>query len=182
MSRIGKKPVNVPSNVKVSLKGNLITCTGPKGAVSKKLPEGVLISMADSLIKVEAKNESRQNNDNVKFTGLTRTIIANIIEGVTAGFVKELEIIGVGYKAEINNKILNLSLGYSHPINFIIPEGISITVEKTGILKISGCDKELVGLVAARIRGLRKPEPYKGKGIKYSGEAIKRKVGKTSGK
>jgi large subunit ribosomal protein L6 len=179
MSRIGKKPVNIPSNVKINIADNIITCSGPKGVISKKLPKEILVSIENSLIKVSLLE---QNKDHEKFTGLTRTIIANIIDGVANGFTKELEIIGVGYKAEVKNKDLNLSLGYSHPIIYNIPKDISVSVEKNTLLTITGCDKEQVGQVAAQIRSFRKPEPYKGKGIKYNNEIIKRKVGKASGK
>ena len=179
MSRIGKKAIEIPKNVSASIAGNLFTCTGPLGKLTKKLPEGIIVKIEGSSISVALKDDNR---DFEKYTGLTRTIIANSVSGVVNGFTKELEIIGVGYRAEMKNKTLSLNLGFSHPISFIIPEGIGISVEKNTLLKISGYDKELVGFVASRIRSLRKPEPYKGKGIKYSSEIIKRKVGKASGK
>ncbi len=179
MSRIGKKPVNIPAGVKVRLEDNLFTCTGPKGSVSKKLPEKSCVSINDSVITVSLADNDKNNE---KFTGLTRTIIANCIDGVSIGFSLNMEIIGVGYKAEVKTNSLNLNIGYSHPIIFNIPESISINVEKNTLLKIAGNDKDLVGQVAAKIRSYRKPEPYKGKGIKYSDEIIKRKVGKASGK
>ncbi|MHB1644966.1 MAG: 50S ribosomal protein L6 [Candidatus Acididesulfobacter diazotrophicus] len=179
MSRIGKKPVNIPAGVKVKLEDNLFTCTGPKGSVSKKLPEKSSVAINDSVITVSLADNDKNNE---KFTGLTRTIIANCIEGVSDGFSLNMEIIGVGYKAEVKTNALNLNIGYSHPIIFNIPESISISVEKNTLLKITGNDKDLVGQVAAKIRSYRKPEPYKGKGIKYSDEIIKRKVGKASGK
>ncbi|MHB1679327.1 MAG: 50S ribosomal protein L6 [bacterium] len=179
MSRIGKKPVNIPAGVKVKLEDNLLTCTGPKGSVSKKLPEKSSVAINDSVITVSLADNDKNNE---KFTGLTRTIIANCIEGVSDGFSLNMEIIGVGYKAEVKNNLLNLNIGYSHPIIFNIPESISINIEKNTLLKITGNDKDLVGQVAAKIRSYRKPEPYKGKGIKYSDEIIKRKVGKASGK
>ncbi|MCL5673350.1 MAG: 50S ribosomal protein L6 [Deltaproteobacteria bacterium] len=179
MSRIGKKPVNIPAGVKVNLENNLFTCTGPKGSVSKKLPEKSSVAINDSVITVSLADNDKNNE---KFTGLTRTIIANCIEGVSDGFSLNMEIIGVGYKAEVKTNSLNLNIGYSHPIIFNIPESISINVEKNTLLKITGNDKDLVGQVAAKIRSYRKPEPYKGKGIKYSNEIIKRKVGKASGK
>ncbi|MCL5892202.1 MAG: 50S ribosomal protein L6 [Deltaproteobacteria bacterium] len=179
MSRIGKKAIEIPKNVSAGIVGNLFTCTGPLGKLTKKLPEGIIVKIEGSSISVALKDDNR---DFEKYTGLTRTIIANSVSGVVNGFTKELEIVGVGYRAEMKNKTLSLNLGFSHPISFIIPEGIGISVEKNTLLKISGYDKELVGFVASRIRSLRKPEPYKGKGIKYSSEIIKRKVGKASGK
>ncbi|MHB1660487.1 MAG: 50S ribosomal protein L6 [bacterium] len=179
MSRIGKKLIEIPKDVKVELKENFLTSTGPLGKLTRKIPEGITLDLNESTISVKLKD----NNPNFeKYTGLTRTIIANAIFGVVKGFSKDLEIVGVGYRAEVKNKNLVLNLGYSHQVNFIIPEGINIAVEKNTSLKISGFDKELVGLVASQIRELRKPEPYKGKGIKYSDEVIKRKVGKASGK
>jgi large subunit ribosomal protein L6 len=179
MSRIGKKPVTIPAGVKVKLEDKILTCTGPKGSVSKQLPEKSSVNINDSIITVGLADDDKNNE---KFTGLTRTIIANCIEGVFNGFFLNLEIIGVGYKAEVKNNLLNLSLGYSHPVVFNIPDTIAINVEKNTLLKITGNDKDLVGQVAAKIRSYRKPEPYKGKGIKYSDEIIKRKVGKASGK
>ncbi len=179
MSRIGKKAVEIPKEVKVDFKDGIFTSSGPLGKVSKKIPEGIILEMKDSAVSVKLKDD---NPEYEKFSGLTRTLIANSVAGVVKGFEKELEIIGVGYRAEIKNKNLVLNLGFSHQVNFEIPEGIKIAVEKNTLLKISGFDKELVGLVAARIRELKKPEPYKGKGIKYSDEIIKRKVGKASGK
>lgn len=179
MSRIGKKLIEIPKNVKVELKENFLTSTGPLGKLTKKIPEGITLELNESNISVKLKD----NDPNFeKYTGLTRTIIANAIFGVVGGFSKDLEIVGVGYRAEVKNKNLVLNLGFSHQVNFIIPEGINIVVEKNTLLKITGFDKELVGFVASQIRDLRKPEPYKGKGIKYSNEVIKRKVGKASGK
>lgn len=179
MSRIGKKAVEIPKNVTVDIKDNVFVCSGPLGKLTKTLPDGVTIKIDGSTLSVGLKDG---NPAFEKFTGLSRTIIANSVEGVVNGFTKDLEIIGVGYRAEVKGKNLFLNLGYSHPVNFAIPEAIDIKVEKNTLLKVSGYDKELVGFVASRIRGLRKPEPYKGKGIKYSNEVIKRKVGKASGK
>ena len=179
MSRIGKKIIEIPKDVKVELNGNILTSSGPLGKISKKIPEGITLDINKSAVSVKLKDDDINFE---KFTGLTRTIIANAITGVVQGFSKDLEIIGVGYRAEVKNKNLVLNLGFSHQVNFIIPEGIKIAVEKNTLLKITGFDKELVGLVASQIRELRKPEPYKGKGIKYSDEVIKRKVGKASGK
>jgi LSU ribosomal protein L6P len=179
MSRIGKIPVEVPKNVTIDIKGNIFTCSGPLGKTSKKIHEGINVKVENSLVSLSVRDNDEKYE---KFKGLTRTIISNIINGVVSGFSKELEIIGIGYRAEMKGKNLILNLGYSHPINFAVPEGITISVEKNTLLKIKGYDKELVGLVASRIRGLRKPEPYKGKGIKYADEVIRRKVGKAAGK
>jgi large subunit ribosomal protein L6 len=179
MSRIGKKIIEIPKDVKVELKDDILTSSGPLGKISKRIPEGITLDMTDSTVSVKLKDN---NPDFEKFTGLTRTIIANAVIGVVKGFSRDLEIIGVGYRAEVKNKNLVLNLGFSHQVNFEIPDGIKITVEKNTLLKIVGFDKELVGLVASQIRELKKPEPYKGKGIKYSDEVIKRKVGKASGK
>ncbi|MFW0884525.1 50S ribosomal protein L6 [Candidatus Acidulodesulfobacterium sp. H_13] len=179
MSRIGKKAIEIPKSVKVEINGDMVTSSGPLGKLTKKIPEGITLDLSESSIAVKLKDD---NPSFEKYTGLTRTIIANAVVGVVNGFSKDLEIIGVGYKAEVKSKNLVLNLGYSHQVNFIIPEGIKVIVNKNTLLKVSGIDKELVGFVASRIRGLRKPEPYKGKGIKYSDEVIKRKVGKASGK
>ncbi len=179
MSRIGKKAIEIPKSVKVEINGDMVTSSGPLGKLTKKIPEGIILDLSESSIAVKLKDD---NPSFEKYTGLTRTIIANAVAGVVNGFSKDLEIIGVGYKAEVKNKNLVLNLGYSHQVDFIIPEGIKVIVSKNTLLKVSGIDKELVGFVASRIRGLRKPEPYKGKGIKYSDEVIKRKVGKASGK
>lgn len=179
MSRIGKKAIEIPKSVKVEINGDMVTSSGPLGKLTKKIPVGIILDLSESSIAVKLKDD---NPSFEKYTGLTRTIIANAVDGVVNGFSKDLEIIGVGYKAEVKNKNLVLNLGYSHQVDFIIPEGIKVIVSKNTLLKVSGIDKELVGFVASRIRGLRKPEPYKGKGIKYSDEVIKRKVGKASGK
>lgn len=179
MSRIGKKAIEIPKSVKVEINGDMVTSSGPLGKLTKKIPVGIILDLSESSIAVRLKDD---NPSFEKYTGLTRTIIANAVDGVVNGFSKDLEIIGVGYKAEVKNKNLVLNLGYSHQVDFIIPEGIKVIVSKNTLLKVSGIDKELVGFVASRIRGLRKPEPYKGKGIKYSDEVIKRKVGKASGK
>lgn len=179
MSRIGKKPIEIPKGVKVELKGTLLTSTGPLGKLTKTIPDGIVLDLSENSVSVKVKDEDPNFE---KFSGLTRTIISNAVDGVSKGFSRDLEIIGVGFRAEVKNKNLVLNLGFSHQVNFAIPEGINIAVDKNTLLKITGFDKELVGLVASRIRGLKKPEPYKGKGIKYSDEVIKRKVGKASGK
>jgi large subunit ribosomal protein L6 len=176
MSRIGKLPVAIPAGVKISLDGNMMTVTGPKGSLSQPLHERMTIAVETDQIKVSRPTESKQDS---ALHGLTRALINNMVMGVTAGFKKDLEINGVGYRAEISGKTLTLALGYSHPVVYELPEGISVEIEKQTKLSVSGIDKQLVGSAAAKIRSFRKPEPYKGKGIKYADERIMRKAGKT---
>lgn len=175
MSRIGKKPVEIPAGVKVDLTSERIDVEGPKGKLSRLLPENVSVVMDANVINVEPVNAGRVDTS---MQGLYRTLISNMVEGVTKGFSKVLEINGVGYRAEAKGSMLNLALGYSHPIEYPLPEGISVAVEKQTHLTVSGIDKELVGATAAKIRSFRAPEPYKGKGIKYADERILRKAGK----
>ena len=176
MSRIGKLPVAIPSGVKISLDGNMMTVAGPKGSLSQPLHERMTIAVETDQIKVSRPSDSKQDS---ALHGLTRALINNMVLGVTVGFKKDLEINGVGYRAEISGKVLTLSLGYSHPVVYELPEGISVEIEKQTKLSVSGIDKQLVGSAAAKIRSYRKPEPYKGKGIKYADERIMRKAGKT---
>lgn len=175
MSRIGKLTITVPSNVKVAIDTSRIKVDGPSGALEMPLRSEVKIDMKDSQISVSRVDESRAARS---LHGLTRTLIANMLKGVTDGFQKRLDIVGVGYKADVQGATLNLALGYSHPIKYELPKGISATVEKQTAITLKGADKQLVGQVAAEIRAFRKPEPYKGKGIKYSDEVIRRKAGK----
>lgn len=179
MSRVGKKPIEIPKGVNVTLEGTSLKIKGAKGELSLQLPNlgYVDASVADNNIVVKRKDDSREARTE---HGLVRALIANMVKGVTEEFKKELDIVGVGYRGELKGNVLNLSLGYSHPVEFAIPKGIKIAVEKMTHLTISGADKELVGETAARIRRLRSPEPYKGKGIKYTDEVIKRKVGKAA--
>lgn len=179
MSRIGKKPIPVPKGVKVGFEGNLVHVEGPKGKLSRALPAQVKVALEENQVVVSYDAKVFNNSS---FQGLTRTLVANMVDGVTNGFQKELEIVGVGYRAEPKGKILNMSLGFSHPVEFPIPEGISVEVEKQTKITIKGADKELVGETAATIRGFRPPEPYKGKGIRYKNERIIRKAGKTGKK
>lgn len=175
MSRIGKETIAIPEGVKVNLNGNLVMVDGPKASLSQHLPRGVGVNIEGSEIKV-IRGESVGKAKG--FYGLTRTLIANMVEGVTNGFQKSLEISGVGYRAVVQSSTLNLSLGYSHPVKYEIPEGITVSVEKQTVITIKGADKQLVGLVAADIRSFRTVEPYKGKGVKYAGEVVRRKAGK----
>jgi len=179
MSRIGKKPVAIPQGVTVTLDGSHITVKGPKGELSRSLPGAMLVSMKDNEVVVERPSEE---NEHKALHGLTRTLVANMVEGVTAGFSKQLEIIGVGYKAEQRPYGLQLSLGFSHPIEYRAPAGIKLTAPQPTQVNIEGANKEMVGQVAAEIRSYRPPEPYKGKGIKYAGEQVRRKAGKAGGK
>jgi large subunit ribosomal protein L6 len=179
MSRIGKKPVPVPKGVTVTLDGSKITVKGPKGELSRSLPGAMLVSMKDNEVVVERPSEE---NEHKALHGLTRTLVANMVEGVTTGFSKQLEIIGVGYKAEQRPYGLQLSLGFSHVIEYRAPAGIKLTAPQPTQVNIEGANKEMVGQVAAEIRSYRPPEPYKGKGIKYAGEQVRRKAGKAGGK
>ena len=179
MSRIGKKPINIASGVKVTLNGQKITVEGPKGRLERTIHDHVEVKMeADQLLV-----NSRPEQSGTALQGLSRSLIANMVDGVSGGFSKILEINGVGYRAELKGSTLNLSLGYSHPIDFPLPQGITAEVDtKANRITVSGIDKELVGVTAAKIRSFREPEPYKGKGIKYADERIMRKAGKTGAK
>ena len=178
MSRIGKKPIEIPDKVRVSQDRSTLKVEGPRGALSVQIPQGVEVVADHGTVEVRRLSDSRQERS---YHGLVRTLIANMMTGVSAGFEKGLEISGVGYRAEKNGDVLRLVLGYSDPVEYRIPEGIDIRVDKQVNVMVSGIDKQLVGRVAAEIRDLKKPEPYKGKGIKYAGEQIKRKVGKSVG-
>ncbi len=176
MSRIGKKPIEIPGGVKVALSGLEINVQGPKGNLKKNIPAGVNVEIETNQVRVLPPENPRETT---AMQGLTRTIIANMVTGVTEGFKKGLEINGVGYRAELQGKTLNLSLGFSHPIKYPLPEGISAEVDpKANTIVVEGIDKELVGATAAKIRSFREPEPYKGKGVKYADERIVRKAGK----
>jgi large subunit ribosomal protein L6 len=177
MSRIGKKIINFPKNVKISQGADVVKVEGPKGTLSSKLPEGITIKIDDGSMTVERKSEEIIMRS---YHGLTRTLIDNMIKGVTTGFEKKLEISGVGYRAESSDKSVKFILGFSSPVQYDIPKGIDVKVDKQVNITVSGIDKQLVGRVAAEIRALRKPEPYKGKGIKYADEYIKRKAGKSA--
>lgn len=175
MSRIGKKPVAVPAGVTAQVDGQTVKVKGPKGELFFICPEDVNVAFNDGAIKVEPRNESKRAR---AMWGMSRTQVANLVTGVTAGFEKKLEITGVGYKAAAQGKVLQLSLGYSHDINYPVPTGIAIVTPKPTEIVVSGIDKQQVGQVAAEIRDYRGPEPYKGKGVRYAGEFIFRKAGK----
>jgi large subunit ribosomal protein L6 len=177
MSRIGKKPIVFPKNIKISQSANIVKVQGPKGILSSKLPEGITLTIGDGSMVVERKSEEILARS---YHGLARTLIANMVNGVSTGFEKKLEISGVGYRAELSENSLKFILGFSSPVQYDIPKGIDIKVDKQVNIIVSGIDKQLVGRVAAEIRSLKKPEPYKGKGIKYANEYIKRKAGKSA--
>jgi large subunit ribosomal protein L6 len=179
MSRIGKRPVPVPNGVTVTVKGSDITVKGPKGELSRSLHPDMQIKLENGTVTVDRPSEQDKHR---ALHGLTRSLIANMVEGVTQGYRKQLEITGVGYKAEVKPFGLQLALGYSHPVEYRAPVGIKLTAPQPTVVVIEGSDKEKVGQVAAEIRLLRKPEPYKGKGVKYQGEQIRRKAGKAGGK
>ncbi|HQP24705.1 MAG: 50S ribosomal protein L6 [Deltaproteobacteria bacterium ADurb.Bin151] len=178
MSRIGKKPITLPKNVKISQSDGIVKVEGPRGTLSSKLPDGITMVVSDNNLSIERKSEERLVRS---YHGLARTLINNMVTGVSTGFEKGLEISGVGYRAEVAGSTLKLVLGFSTPIEYSIPKGIDVKVDKQVNLVVSGINKELVGRVASEIRSLKKPEPYKGKGIKYTGEYIRRKAGKSAG-
>jgi large subunit ribosomal protein L6 len=179
MSRIGKHPVQIPKGVTAKIDGNKVSVKGPKGELERDLHPDMKVSLKDDAILVERPSDE----DNHKaLHGLSRTLVANMVEGVTKGFRKELELIGVGYKADQRPYGLQLALGFSHPVKYEAPKGIKLTAPQPTSIVIEGANKEVVGQVAAEIRSIRPPEPYKGKGIKYVGEQIRRKAGKAGGK
>jgi large subunit ribosomal protein L6 len=179
MSRIGKLPIEIPKGVKINFADSVLSVQGPNGKLSRVIMPCVTLNMSETSLEVTRNDEATSSR---AAHGLTRTLINNMVTGVTKGFQTNLEINGVGYRAEVKGKELVLSLGYSHPVNFPIPEGIAIEVEKMTKLSVKGYDKEMVGQTAAKIRSFRGPEPYKGKGIKYADETILRKAGKTGKK
>lgn len=179
MSRIGKAPIPIPDKVSVGIDGLAVTVTGPKGELRRTLPDGVSVIQEGSMVKVNPVNSSRRSRER---HGLSRTLVANMVEGVSQGYIRKLEIIGVGYRAQVQGRKLVVSAGYSHPVEMMPPEGITFAVENNTTVLVSGADKELVGNEAAKVRAIRPPEPYKGKGIKYEGERILRKAGKTGKK
>ncbi len=177
MSRIGKRPIPIPDGVEVTVEKGVVKVKGPKGLLSKPLVGNIDIEKGKGLLTVIAKDDSRETN---AFHGLVRSLVNNMVVGVTQGFKKELQIVGIGYKAESKGNNLVISVGYSHPVEFVPPEGISTKASKTGLIEVEGIDKELVGDVAARIRRVRSPDSYKGKGIRYMGEVVKLKPGKSA--
>ncbi len=181
MSRIGKKPIPVPKGVTVKIADDAVEVQGPKGKLRQPIPPGIVFAQdvsSEGGATLVAKPE-REDKELKKFYGLARSLVANAVTGVTEGFKKELDIVGIGYRAELKGKQVQFALGYSHPIVFDIPNGIEIVVEKQTHITVTGADRQLVGQVAANIRQMRKPDPYKQKGVRYTGEQLKKKVGKT---
>jgi len=179
MSRVGKKIINLPGKTKIDYKGRELTVKGEKGTLTRTLHPSVDLAITESTISVTIDQEDRKTRS---LQGLTRSLVANMVDGVSKGFERTLEINGIGYRAEMKGNSIVLNLGYSHPIDFPLPEGVDATVDKNNVIKLTGIDKEKVGQTAASIRKLRKPEPYKGKGVKYAEEYIHRKAGKTGTK
>ncbi|MDB4905714.1 MAG: Ribosomal protein subgroup [Gemmatimonadetes bacterium] len=179
MSRIGKLPITVPKGVTVTRDGSRITVKGPRGELSRSLPADITITEENGVLTVARPSEEQRHK---ALHGLTRSLVNNMVEGVTKGFQKTLDIVGVGYKAEARPYGLQLALGFSHPIEYKAPKGIKLTAPVPTQILVDGADKEMVGQVAAEIRSFRPPEPYKGKGIKYAGEQVRRKAGKAGGK
>jgi large subunit ribosomal protein L6 len=179
MSRIGKRPISIPGKVTVTIEGQFVKVKGPKGELSRTLPNEVEVIHEGETLQVNRRDESRPARQR---HGLCRTLVANMVEGVSQGFQKKLEIQGVGYRAQVQGKNLTLSMGYSHPVQIEPPEGIQFAVENNVNVTVTGIDKEIVGNTAAQIRAVRPPEPYKGKGIRYAGEMVRRKAGKSGKK
>jgi large subunit ribosomal protein L6 len=179
MSRIGKKPISIPKGVTVKIEGNTVTVQGPKGKLDTQIPAGIQMLQQDGHLQA-----SRENDSQAAIHGLARALVNNAVEGVTKGWTRELEIVGIGYRAEMKGKgTVVFSLGYSHPIEYPLPSGIDVAVDpKQTRLTVTGIDRQKVGQVAAEMRGLRPPDPYKNKGVRYAGERLKKKVGKTGAK
>jgi large subunit ribosomal protein L6 len=173
MSRIGRKPIPLPKGVKVQI-GEQLEVTGPKGKLSVPIPPGISIEETDGRLDVK-----RSGDEHAALHGLTRALAANAVQGVSTGFVKELDIVGIGYRADVKGKVATFTLGYSHPIEVLLPDSVDLRIDKQTHLVLSGHDRQMLGQVAANIRALRKPDPYKNKGIRYTGEALRKKVGKT---
>ncbi|MGD9364942.1 MAG: 50S ribosomal protein L6 [Desulfobacteraceae bacterium] len=179
MSRVGKKPIPIPDKIKVTYKDRVVTVQGKNGTLTQEIHPDVDVNIEDNVINVILNDRNRKT---VAVQGMMRSLLNNMVVGVSKGFERVLEIHGIGYRAELKGKSIVFSLGYSHPIDFPLPDGVSATVDKNNVVKIAGIDKQLLGQTAARIRQLRPPEPYKGKGIKYAEEHIQRKAGKTGTK
>ena len=175
MSRIGAKPVPIPSGVSITIQSSEVRVKGPKGVLTSPILPGIDVQLADNVARVSLRGAA----GNRATWGLTRALLANAVTGVSAGFTKELDIVGVGYRAQVEERNVSFALGYSHPIEFTLPDGIDVRIEKNTHVVVSGADKQAVGQVAARIRALRKPDPYKQKGVRYTGERLVKKAGKT---
>ena len=173
MSRVGRKPIPLPKGVQVNI-GEQLQVEGPKGKLTVPVPAGIKVSQVNGILQLE-----RDGDEHAALHGLTRALAANAINGVATGFTRELDIVGIGYRADIKGRVATFTLGYSHPIEVLLPEGVDLRIDKQTHLVLSSYDKQLLGQVAANIRALRKPDPYKNKGIRYTGEALRKKVGKT---
>jgi len=178
MSRVGKKPIEIPDGVTIRQDDSALTVEGPKGTLLREIPKEVEIVIEGKTLQVQIVGDDKRSHS---MHGLIRTLVSNMVTGVSKGFEKGLEIVGVGYRGEVNNDILKLLIGFSKPVEYKIPEGVSIRIDRQVNMVVSGIDKELVGSVAAEIRDFKRPEPYKGKGIRYAGEKVRRKVGKSAG-
>jgi large subunit ribosomal protein L6 len=176
MSRIGKKPIAIPKGVTIKVEGNVVDVKGPKGQVRQALPPGINAVIEDGTLVTRKESEARELG---KFHGLARSLVNNAVQGVSEGWKKELDIVGVGYRAEVKGQQVVLALGYSHPIVFDVPNGIDVAIEKQTHITVTGVDRQLVGQVAANLRRLREPDPYQQKGVRYTGEVLKKKAGKT---
>jgi large subunit ribosomal protein L6 len=178
MSRIGKKPISIPQGVKVQVDGSVVRAEGPKGKLAQPVPPGLSAAIENNHLVISRSGDDRRVR---ALHGLARALVANMVAGVKEGFERKLEIVGIGYRAQLQGRNIQLALGYSHPVIFPLPEGITAEIDKQVSITLRGADKALLGETAAKLRGLRKPDPYKGKGIKYAGEVIRRKVGKKAG-
>jgi large subunit ribosomal protein L6 len=176
MSRIGKKPIPLPQGVKVTI-GEELDVQGPKGKLKVPVPQGITIKQLDGRLEIE-----RESDQYAALHGLTRALAANAVQGVSSGFTRELDIVGIGFRADIKGRVATFSLGYSHPIEVLLPEGVDLKIDKQTHLVLTGYDKQMIGQVAANMRALRKPDPYKNKGVRYMGEVLRKKVGKTGAK
>ena len=178
MSRIGRKPIVIPEGVKVAIEGRTVRAQGPKGDLAQDVPASLSVAVQDNQVVVSRDSDERMVR---ALHGLTRSLLANMVNGVKTEFERKLDIVGIGYRAQMQGKTIQLALGYSHPVLFPLPDGISAQIERQTAITLRGADKALLGQTAAKLRSLRKPDPYKGKGIKYSDEVIRRKVGKKAG-
>jgi len=178
MSRIGRKPIGIPTGVKVQIDGNVVRAEGPKGRLTQAVPSGIAARLEHDQLLLTRESDARTVR---ALHGLARSLVANMVTGVSAGFERKLDIVGIGYRAQMQGKNIQLALGYSHPVIFPLPDGVTAEIDRQTSITLRAADKALLGQTAARLRGLRKPDPYKGKGIRYSDEFIRRKVGKKAG-
>ena len=178
MSRIGKKPIGIPQGVKIQIDGHVVRAEGPKGRLAQTVPDGISAQVEQDRLVLTRETEARTAR---ALHGLARSLVANMVTGVSAGFERRLEIVGIGYRAQLQGKNIQLALGYSHPVIFSLPDGVTAEIDRQVAITLRGADKALLGQTAARLRDLRRPDPYKGKGIRYAGEVVRRKVGKKAG-